>query len=242
MASRPYNEAGYKAYKRHLRLNNIPCRYGCGRRATTPDHVPALMHHAHIPGSGCCDLHPACHPCNSSHGAREGNAIRNPSSGWLDSAIVRPAAARGGLTTDPHVVVGHPRWATRNVTLICGPPGSGKSTLARTLHTAVIEVEPFEIPGNRRETLRRYGLAVHRVGRNALANVAVVRGAPKQSEQQHHEAMCHPARTIVLTTPADVCLERLTQRDGPQPWHQLAVSTWWSSWSDAVDSPSSGWI
>ena len=243
MASRPYNEASYKAYKRHLRLNHVPCWYGCGRRATTPDHVPALMHHVHRPGSGCCELRPACHPCNSSHGAREGNAQRNPTSGWLSGAIVRPEPTQGGLTTDPHVVVEHPHWQGRNVSLICGPPGSGKSTLARKLHASVLEVEQFDGPGiTPREALRRYGLAAYRIGKQPLANVGVVRGGAGDSERQRHETMCKPARTIVLLTPPDVCLARIAQRQGDAPWAAAAVAKWWASWGDAPSEPTSGWI
>ena len=47
------------------------CWHGCGRPATTRDHVPALALHHHVEGSGCCEVLPACSPCNS----RDGQAI-----------------------------------------------------------------------------------------------------------------------------------------------------------------------
>lgn len=46
----------------------LPCWHGCGRPATTRDHVPALALHVHVEGSGCCELLPACSPCNSRDG------------------------------------------------------------------------------------------------------------------------------------------------------------------------------
>ena len=69
---RPYGEREYRAAVALLARRPEPCWRGCGRLATTPDHVPALAEHFHIAGSGCCELRPSCQPCNLDHGARLG--------------------------------------------------------------------------------------------------------------------------------------------------------------------------
>lgn len=73
----PYNEASYRAERARIALEGPPCWRRCGRVATTPDHVPALARHDHVPGSGCCVLLPACEPCQYGHGARIANQRRN---------------------------------------------------------------------------------------------------------------------------------------------------------------------
>ena len=89
VAARPYGEAGYRAALDVLRHGDaLPCWHGCGRRATTPDHVPALADHRHVAGSGCCQLRPSCVPCNLATGAATGNRRRRagaglaPGRGW----------------------------------------------------------------------------------------------------------------------------------------------------------------
>jgi len=66
----------YRAERRAILRGDPPCAYGCGRPATTADHVPALASHHHREGSGCCQLVPACAPCNQHAGAVLGNRIR----------------------------------------------------------------------------------------------------------------------------------------------------------------------
>jgi hypothetical protein len=70
--TRPYGEAGYRAAAELLRRRPEPCWKGCGRTATTLDHSPPLAAHCHVAGSGCCQLLPACAPCNYGGGARLG--------------------------------------------------------------------------------------------------------------------------------------------------------------------------
>lgn len=70
MARAPYREPGYLAALEVLAHGDIGCWYGCGARATSPDHWPPLSLHDHEPGSGCCELRPACLPCQLSGGAR----------------------------------------------------------------------------------------------------------------------------------------------------------------------------
>ena len=73
---RPYDERGYRAAKAAIEAERPPCWRGCGRVATSPDHVPPLDAHDHQAGSGCCALLPACLPCQAAHGARLGNSRR----------------------------------------------------------------------------------------------------------------------------------------------------------------------
>jgi hypothetical protein len=77
---RAYNDPDYRHRKRWLRTHPTLCGFGCGQPATTLDHQPALAQHHHVRGSQCCTLVPACHRCNSSHGATLGNRLRNPTS------------------------------------------------------------------------------------------------------------------------------------------------------------------
>ena len=84
-ALRPYNDPEYRAMKRALKANHIDCqlrRDGCTGRATTPDHQPRISQHTHVRGSGCCQLIPACHHCNSSDGAESGNRQRGTGYDW----------------------------------------------------------------------------------------------------------------------------------------------------------------
>lgn len=129
-----------------------------------------------------------------------------------------------------HAVVDHPQWSSRSVTLICGPPGSGKSTLARQLHPNALELEQFDELGDYRRALKLFGRGCYRIGRNSLADIAVVRGAAGAAEREHHENLCRPSRTIVLLTPADVCLERINARDVIRPGSLEGVTEWWSTW------------
>jgi 5-methylcytosine-specific restriction endonuclease McrA len=71
MAAAAYNTRAYRAARRDLTRNPTGCVY-CGRPATTLDHVPALITHAHVDGSGCCELYPACTRCNYRRGQRLG--------------------------------------------------------------------------------------------------------------------------------------------------------------------------
>ena len=132
------------------------------------------------------------------------------------------------VTDQPHLVIDHPQWAGHNVTLITGPPGSGKSTLAASLHPRVIEVENYTHP-ELRVRLRAFGLDVHKTGRNAMANVAVVRGAPTIEERAHHEGMCRPARTIVLLVDAATCHQRVDARGRDDLGFQhRGIDEWWA--------------
>lgn len=86
-----YGEREYRAARAALELDTWWCWHGCGRRAVTPDHVPALAEHHHQAGSGCCQLRPSCMVCQLSTGAAVGNRHRRrasrsrltPGSGWV---------------------------------------------------------------------------------------------------------------------------------------------------------------
>lgn len=143
------------------------------------------------------------------------------------------------MVNQPHDVTVHPEWAARAVTLVCGPPGSGKSTLARQLHPAVIELECI-VADNYRQALKLFGRACYRAGRNPLANVGVVRGAPTQAERDHHARLCKPARTIVLLVPPDVCHRRVTERNRERvDGEHEAIDAWWDAWRREHATPTS---
>jgi hypothetical protein len=63
-------EGRSSAAYRGLQVQGQLCWQGCGRPATTRDHVPAIALHHHVEGSGCCQVLPACRPCNSRDGQR----------------------------------------------------------------------------------------------------------------------------------------------------------------------------
>jgi hypothetical protein len=66
----PYNHR-YLKQRRALLAQGPPCalRLRCtGAPANSADHDPPLALHAHIPGSGCCRLQPACLPCQKTQG------------------------------------------------------------------------------------------------------------------------------------------------------------------------------
>lgn len=72
MAGKPAYSSG--RYKRFV-VQGRRCTW-CGNMATTRDHEPALALHAHVEGSGCCVLVPACRPCNSAHGRLVQEALK----------------------------------------------------------------------------------------------------------------------------------------------------------------------
>jgi len=124
-----------------------------------------------------------------------------------------------------------PQYGHRQVTLICGPPGSGKSTLARQLHNHVLELESITAE-TWRLRLKLFGRACYRIGRDPLAQAAVVRGAPTQAEREHHAKLCKPSKIIVLLTPADVCHRRVAERNRPSVENEhAAIDAWWRAWN-----------
>lgn len=97
---RPYNDPDYRAATTWLKHHpGTPCTLhlpGCTNSATTIDHQPALAEHTHVRSSGCCTLQPACHHCNTSHGASLGNRKRNPTSrNWYKTPGRRAVFSEG---------------------------------------------------------------------------------------------------------------------------------------------------
>lgn len=91
--------AAYQRDRARLLASGPMCWRGCGRLATTADHVPPLATHrdVHVHGSGCCQLLPACAPCNLEAGARLGAARRRRPSRWLaSSSVAAVLGARAG--------------------------------------------------------------------------------------------------------------------------------------------------
>ena len=81
----PYDEGAHRAMSARLKHEHVLCWRGCQRRATTVDHVPALSRHTHRAGTRCCELRPACGPCNYGAGsrlARRGTAPTTTSRRW----------------------------------------------------------------------------------------------------------------------------------------------------------------
>lgn len=76
---RAHSDPEYTRLKARLKATPTRCQLdlpGCTIHATTLDHQPRLMDHPHVRGTGCCQLVPACHHCNSSDGASAGNTRR----------------------------------------------------------------------------------------------------------------------------------------------------------------------
>jgi hypothetical protein len=115
----PYGP-GYERARRRLLGPGVVCHL-CGGAASELDHVPALVLHAHVEGSGCCAVFPACGPCQRSQGGRlrAGHAENttggeepedSPGPGdprwqvpWLEQLLVVPEdAAWPRFMTSPH--------------------------------------------------------------------------------------------------------------------------------------------
>jgi len=143
----------------------------------------------------------------------------------------------GVETSDPHVVIPHPEWWGRSVTLICGPPGSGKTTLGLRMHPRTLDIGELP-PGTPRGRMRTFGRMAWRAGRSADPNLAVIRGAPTRAEREHQQQLCRPSRTIILLTDASVCHERVSRRNRSEgdEWgrgldgQHAAIDEWWCRW------------
>lgn len=135
------------------------------------------------------------------------------------------------MVIDPQEVTEYPENARREVVLICGPAGSGKSTLARQLQSYVLELETITAD-TWQLRLKLFGRACYRIGRNPMAQAAVVRGAPTQAERDHHVDLCKPSKVIVLLTPADVCHQRVAERNrSTVAGEHEAIDAWWQAWN-----------
>jgi|TARA_R110000744_G_scaffold95674_1_gene184807 hypothetical protein len=151
------------------------------------------------------------------------------------------------MTDDPRSTIEHAEWERRPITLICGPPGSGKTTLGIKIHGRTLDIDDMPA-GTPRERMRRYGRSAYNAGRMTSPNLAVIRGAPKLSDRQHIEKLCHPATTIILLTDAATCHQRIDARnrsgtDGRDIAGQhAAADAWWVAWAQeqtaSVDGPS----
>jgi thymidylate kinase len=141
------------------------------------------------------------------------------------------------VTRGSHIIIEHPEFASRNVTLICGPPGSGKTTLASTLHKRTLDIGDLPA-GTPRQRMKLYGRVIYKIGRSVNPNTAVVRCAPTREERIEQQRLCRPARTIILLLDANICRQRVIERnrtsdeDGRDVADQLeAIDDWWSKWA-----------
>jgi len=136
----------------------------------------------------------------------------------------------------PRQSIEHPENIGRAVTLICGPPGAGKTTLGLQLHRTTLDIGEMP-PGTPQERMKLFGRMAWRIGRDRNANVAVIRGAPTESDRTHQQGLCRPARTIIMLTDADECHRRIATRSRPGvdgrdlAGQHAAVDAWWAAWS-----------
>jgi hypothetical protein len=81
MGSAGRRDKRYLAAKAEYRTGNYPCRYGCGRPGTTPDHVPPLNT---VTDWRTWQGHyePACLPCQCRQGGRMAQAQRTRTRRW----------------------------------------------------------------------------------------------------------------------------------------------------------------
>jgi hypothetical protein len=88
MANPAYASVTYRRNRADLLAGDPVCVHCRRRPATEADHQPPLKLHAHLHGSGCCELVPSCSTC-----ARRQGAILAGRGPAPRPAVIRPAAA-----------------------------------------------------------------------------------------------------------------------------------------------------
>ena len=98
--------------------------------------------------------------------------------------------------------------------LVMGPPGSGKSTRALELagrHGLTVFDRDDPVWSDDRHYLR----GVRAACRRPDAHAVVVRSGTTATARRWIVSATHPTHTLVMDTPADVCVERVRLRGRP---------------------------
>lgn len=139
------------------------------------------------------------------------------------------------------------------VTLVAGPPCAGKNTYVddhRQPGDAILDYDALAValggtmhqrlPGHHKLVIGAYYGVLHATGEVADdVHLWAISGAPTAEQRQRFRDM-NGADVVVLTTPADTCIERARQRfgDGDRfAEYVAAISRWWDDYEPDPDRP-----
>ena len=179
---------------------------------------------------------PLCRHCSNVKTGQETRSRIQPRS--------RPKEAHPGLLLPDEIVEERPMFATPT-TVVCGPPGAGKTSYVRqhaqpgdlildvdALYMALSGQPMYDKPAELLPfVIEARDAVIERLRQRSRANHAwVITLAPTESERQPYAE--DGADVVVLATPAEDCLARITadpERARWDGWTQL-VESWWTSY------------